>query len=169
MAPFNGWGQIVSRLKSHYKETVYFLLVSLQELLVLIWSTSGVWKTNTSFHIFINPLELYLSPEIFLNLLLKLCMSPWMGKVLKFVVFRLPENTFLTQKFENGIFLTPWGKTLSQVPIITPDTNLVPPVIERWEGSYVDLHIFVKFSPARAYFNVKYNMEQLNNLWFKYS
>lgn len=150
MAPFNGWGQIVSRLKSHYKETVYFLLVSLQELLVLIWSTSGVWKTNTSFHISINPLELYLSPEIFLNLLLKLCMSPWMGKVLKFVVFRLPENTFLTQKFENGIFLTPLGKTLSQVPIIAPDTNLVPPVIERWEGSYVDLHIFVKFSPARA-------------------
>ena len=91
-------------------------------------------------------------------------MSPWMGKVLKFVVFRLPENTFLTQKLENGIFLTPLGKTLSQVPIITPDTNLVPPVIERWEGSYMDLHIFVKFSPARAYFNVKYNMEQLNNL-----
>ena len=77
-------------------------------------------------------------------------MSPWMGKVLKFVVFRLPENTFLIQKFENGIFLIPLGKTLPQVPIIIPDTNLVSPLTERWEGNYVNLHIFVKFSPAGA-------------------
>ena len=34
-----GWGSTVSRLQSHYKETVYFLLLSPQEVLVLIGLT----------------------------------------------------------------------------------------------------------------------------------
>ena len=37
--PFYGWGSAVSRLQSHYKETVYFLPLSPQEFLVLISST----------------------------------------------------------------------------------------------------------------------------------
>ena len=36
MAPFYGWGSTVSRLQSHYEETVYFLPLSPQEFLVLI-------------------------------------------------------------------------------------------------------------------------------------
>ena len=40
MVPFNGWGSAASRLRSHYKETVYFLPLSSQEVLVLIGSTS---------------------------------------------------------------------------------------------------------------------------------
>ena len=33
------WGSTFSRLQSHYKETVYFLPLSPQEVLILIWST----------------------------------------------------------------------------------------------------------------------------------
>ena len=38
MAPL--WGSTVSRLQCHYKEIIYFLPLSPQELLVLIWLTS---------------------------------------------------------------------------------------------------------------------------------
>ena len=51
-APFYGWGSTVSRLQSHYKETVYFLPLGPQDFLVLIqysfsprkgpWSHSAV-------------------------------------------------------------------------------------------------------------------------------
>ena len=40
MTPFYGWGSTVSRLQSHYEETVYFLPFSSQEILVLNWLTS---------------------------------------------------------------------------------------------------------------------------------
>ena len=36
MASFYGWGSTASRLKSHFKEEVYFIPLSSQELLVLI-------------------------------------------------------------------------------------------------------------------------------------
>ena len=39
MAPFYGWVSNVSRLQSHYEETVNFLPFSYQELQVLNWST----------------------------------------------------------------------------------------------------------------------------------
>ena len=65
MASFYGLSWTVSRLQSHYKDTICFLPVSLQELLVLIWSTSGGWKANTFSDFSINPLVLYPSPEIF--------------------------------------------------------------------------------------------------------
>ena len=35
ITPFYGWGLTVSRLKSYYDKTVYFLLLSQQEFLVL--------------------------------------------------------------------------------------------------------------------------------------
>ena len=38
MASFYGWGSIASRLQSHYGEVVYFLPLSSQKFLVLIWS-----------------------------------------------------------------------------------------------------------------------------------
>ena len=48
-------------------------------------------------------------------------MSQWLGRILKFMVFRLPENIFSTQKIENGTFLVmPLGQTLPQAHIITP-------------------------------------------------
>ena len=43
---FYGWGSTASRLQSHYEGAVYFLLISPQEILVLIWSTSAEWKTD---------------------------------------------------------------------------------------------------------------------------
>ena len=42
--PFYGWDSTVSRLHSHYKETVHFLPLGLQGFLVLIWSTLEGWK-----------------------------------------------------------------------------------------------------------------------------
>ena len=46
MAPFYELGSTVSRLQCHNEVTVYILLLFLQELLVLIWSTSEVWKAK---------------------------------------------------------------------------------------------------------------------------
>ena len=46
MAPIYGSGSTISRLQNHYKETVYFLLLSPREVLVLIWSNSEGWKAE---------------------------------------------------------------------------------------------------------------------------
>ena len=40
MAFFYGWGSTVSRLQTHYEETVYFSPLSSQKFVVLIRSTS---------------------------------------------------------------------------------------------------------------------------------
>ena len=48
MAPFHGWGSTVSRLQSHYKEAGYFLPLSSQIFLVLIWLTSEGWKAAST-------------------------------------------------------------------------------------------------------------------------
>ena len=40
MATLYGWGSTVSRLQSHFEETVYFLTLGRQEFLVFIWLTS---------------------------------------------------------------------------------------------------------------------------------
>ena len=42
-----GWVSTVSRLQCHYEETVYSVLLSPQEFLVLIWSTSEGWKAES--------------------------------------------------------------------------------------------------------------------------
>ena len=49
MAPFYGRGSIVPRLQSYLEETVYFLPLSFQEFLLLIWSTSKGWKAGSTF------------------------------------------------------------------------------------------------------------------------
>ena len=43
MAPFNAWCSTVSKLMSHYEETVYFLPLRPQEFVVLSLSTSKRW------------------------------------------------------------------------------------------------------------------------------
>ena len=48
MAPFYGRGSTASRVQSHYKETVYFLPLSSQKLLVLILSSSEGWKAEST-------------------------------------------------------------------------------------------------------------------------
>ena len=39
MTPFYGWGLNTTRLQSYYEEAVYFLPLSSQKFLVLIWLT----------------------------------------------------------------------------------------------------------------------------------
>ena len=46
LAPFHGWSSNVSRLQSHYGETVYFSPLNPQEFVVLTWSTMEEWKTE---------------------------------------------------------------------------------------------------------------------------
>ena len=46
-----GRGSTVSRQQSHNDETVYFLPLSPQEFLVLIWWTSEGWKTESTLEI----------------------------------------------------------------------------------------------------------------------
>ena len=49
MAPFYEWGSIASRLQSHIEEAVYFLLLSSQKFVVLIWwSTWEEWKAEAT-------------------------------------------------------------------------------------------------------------------------
>ena len=48
MTPFYGLGSTVSNLQNHNKKTVYFLPINTQEVLVLIWSTPGGWKADSS-------------------------------------------------------------------------------------------------------------------------
>ena len=48
MAPFYGWGSTASMLQSHNEEAVYFLLLSSQKFLVLIWSISEGWKDEST-------------------------------------------------------------------------------------------------------------------------
>ena len=48
MTPFYGWGSTVSRVHSHYKETVYFLPLGAKEVLGLIWLTSEGWKVDST-------------------------------------------------------------------------------------------------------------------------
>ena len=54
MVPFYGWGSTVSRLQSHYEETVYSLPLSPQEFLVLISSISARWKVETTLELLSN-------------------------------------------------------------------------------------------------------------------
>ena len=45
---FCGWGSTASRLQHHYWEAVYFLPISSQKFLVLIWSTLEGWKAEST-------------------------------------------------------------------------------------------------------------------------
>ena len=46
MAPFYGWGDQLPQGQSHFDEAIYFLPLSSQKFLVLIWSPSDRWKTE---------------------------------------------------------------------------------------------------------------------------
>ena len=48
MVPIHGWGLIVSRLQSHYAETVYFLPLSSQELLVVHRNGNRICRSLSS-------------------------------------------------------------------------------------------------------------------------
>ena len=48
MAPYYTWGSAASRLQSHYEEAVYFLPLSSQKFMVLIWWTSEGWKAEST-------------------------------------------------------------------------------------------------------------------------
>ena len=48
MAPFYRWGSTAPRLYSHFKEAVYFLLLSSQKFLALILSTSERRKAEST-------------------------------------------------------------------------------------------------------------------------
>ena len=58
----------------------------------------------------------FISPEFFLNFFPNLNISRWLQKGFKFMMLRLLENTFLSQKL--NLFMPP-SKTLFQVFIIT--------------------------------------------------
>ena len=46
----------------------------------------------------------FISPEYFLNFFSNLCIVPWLRKCFKFMVLRLLENAFVSQKFESVHF-----------------------------------------------------------------
>ena len=48
LVPFNGWGSTISKLQSHFEETVYFLRLCPQEYLVLISFISDGWKVEST-------------------------------------------------------------------------------------------------------------------------
>ena len=59
-------------------------------------------------------------PRIFVEFSLKPVYPTMVGKVFNFIVFRLLEDAFITQKIASRILYScPPGKVLSQVPIIT--------------------------------------------------
>ena len=47
------------------------------------------------------PIGLYLSPEHFLNFVSNLYILPWLEEIFKFIVFRLLENEFSSQKIQS--------------------------------------------------------------------
>ena len=60
--------------------------------------------------IFLWPPKGFFSPEYFLIFFSNLCIPPWLQKCLKFMVLRLLENTFVSQKteFMPQAKLSPW-------------------------------------------------------------
>ena len=101
MGPFYGWGSTVSRLQSQYKETVYFLLVILQELLVI----SGM-KGQYIMSYFYKPFR-FLYKKFGKFSLKELCMSSCWGKVSNLWCLDYQESTFSTQKITRTIRLKP--------------------------------------------------------------
>ena len=65
--------------------------------LLSTWSLCINLKDASS-HTSIDSLGLYLSPEHLLNFLSNLYITPWLGEIFKFMVFRLLENVFVIQK-----------------------------------------------------------------------
>ena len=53
----------------------------------------------------IDPSVVYLSPEILPKFLSSLYIPPWFVNMLKFAVFKLLENVFMSQKIKKDIFM----------------------------------------------------------------
>ena len=112
--------------------------------LVLQDQRQGYIFVDTSF-LFLQPhsLQIYLNLEILLNFLSKLYIPPWLGKIFKFLVFKLLEDAFASHKIGSGIFLLmPPGEFLPQVLVISSPQA---------EGNYTSPHavFFENLSPSR--------------------
>ena len=57
---------------------------------------------DTSFHICINVLGLYLSPECLLSFLSYYCIPPWVGKTIKLLEFTFLENALIRDIFTHA-------------------------------------------------------------------
>lgn len=89
---------------------------------------------------------LYLSRH-FAQFSLKVYMSSWLGKILKFMVFRLPENAYSTQKVKT-ISIHALSQNFPPGSYHHKHTHTHTRVESR--GDSVDLHILVKCSPTKA-------------------
>ena len=54
--------------------------------------------------IFLWTLKVFIPPDYFLNFFSNLYIAPWLRKSFKFMVLRLLENTFVSQKIESVYF-----------------------------------------------------------------
>ena len=68
---------------------------------LILWRLTS---KNSSSHIFIDLLGVYLPLEFLLNLLSNLYRPQLLGKSFKFMVFRILENAFLSRNFESRNF-----------------------------------------------------------------
>ena len=176
-------------MKPHYKyaevpqfsiSTPSFSITSFFEDILTTSSGSAKWQIqcqlpplsfkislkDASFHISINSLGLYLSPECFLNFLSNLYIPPWLEKNFKFMVFSFLENVLNLGIFNHAL-LSP-VKTLPRILL----------EIWKWLGTsgYLYLVCFVFFSNMMAYhMNLSYCMVLFlislfcnhDNLWLK--
>ena len=94
---------------------------------------------------FINHLGLYLSQGLFLNFLSNLCIPTWLWKIFKFMVFRLLENVFASQKIESQKSISPskkvYGRIFHLIKAFKPCENFTSLKIE----VNFQIHKFYKF------------------------
>ena len=81
---------------------------------------------DTSFYIAVCLLRFYLSLEFLLSFFSNLYIPPWLGKIFKFVVFRLLENAFASQKIESRHFFS-CPRHNSPPVLCHPHTDSPPP------------------------------------------
>ena len=89
-------------------------------------------------HISLDPSVFHLSPEHLLNFLSNLYAPPWFEENFKFIVFRLLENAFASQKiksshFKNFFYSCVLGKTFPQV-FINNNTQAEGNYSESWKS-----------------------------------
>ena len=114
----------------------------------------GRMKSQYILLYFYKPFRTLIFSRNFAQFSLKAVYVPMAEENLKFMVFRLSENVFATQKIQNRNFYSCPLAQLSPRFISSFPTQIYFPLpAERGAGrNYVDLHILVKCSPTRAYF-----------------
>ena len=103
------------------------------------------------------PKEFIFSPEYFLNFFSYLYITPWLQKSLKFMVLRLLEVAFASQKFGSAHFyLCPQGKVSSRFLSLPLQTG----------GNYTFLlnKVFGIFSQHRGWRIIKLKKQSNSNL-----